>query len=249
MIDIRTVCPECGKRFKIPSGFTKKKGRCPACKKLIEINSLKKWKVNSTRQEVHPLLYITKKFTPALLRYAGDLQKVYKLIRSQLIHKKDYEKQKKLLREEAFLPIVDELNKLPAFDLNRNIIIELWKNILNILPVTYPDKDPSIKFNLYPRYEYAALACCSSVLSGLDDKTLTKKILKRAFHGEKNSKPMKNLIKKVLESDYREEFISRSILLLEEIRNIPEAESIDLNQLKEDFNFGFSWISFHIPDH
>ncbi|MCP4727577.1 MAG: hypothetical protein GY863_21235 [bacterium] len=247
-MEMKAVCPECGKKFKIPSDYSKKKGRCPSCKNLIEIKSLIDESAVNNFTHKHPLIYLTEKFTPSLTRYGNDLQKVYKLIRSQLVHKKDYEKQKTLLREQAFIPVIDEILKLPVFEFDQNTISKLWKIVFSIFPVKYPDKNPTVKFNLYPRYEYAALMCIGCVLSGYNDKIIKKKILIRAVHGEKNSKQMKNLISKVLEGNYKNEFIKRSRGLLEDIKCLSAGNDDDILQIKEDFNFGFSWISFHLPD-
>ncbi|MFC1563386.1 hypothetical protein ACFL6G_00555 [candidate division KSB1 bacterium] len=247
-MEIRTACPECGKKFKIPKDYSKKKGRCPSCRALIDIESLKQIPQKSDFNNKHPVIYLTEKYSTSLSRYGADLQKIYKLIRNQLVHKKDYEEQKKILREQTFSPIIDEMSEFQKFELNPETRIELWKLVFTILPFSYPDKDESIVFNLYPRYEYATVICCGYVLSGYEDKQNIKKLIIKAVHGEINSKAMKNLIKKVVDSSFGEKFTNRSKTLLKETRDIPEIDGVNTHQIREDFNFGFSWISFHLPD-
>jgi len=255
-------CPKCEKFFEIPDKSEGKKWRCPYCKTVISVkpvNTVKKKQEKSSKiklsSDTHPLIRVTGNHASRLKKYGQDLQKIYALIRKQMIHKKEYEKQKALLKKEAFAPIIDSLLEIPDTPFSLKERIELWYLIFDLLPYKIPDKMPEnetgVVFNIYPRYEYAALVGLSYVLGGFSDNKIKKKICVKAVKGERSSSQMKELFKKITGSPYNKEFLKRAAGFIEDSGKInkiaPKGEELSSKQMEEDFNFGFSWIAFYLP--
>ncbi len=186
-----------------------------------------------------------------LKQYGSNLQKIYALLRERILHKKDFEKQKGLLRRDGFTQLIDDLLNMVDFMLPLETRIELWYIVFELLPYTYPEKDLDFAFNIYPRYELACIIGTGYVLGGYSNKRKKKNIIIKAVKGQRSTPEMKKLFQEIVSSDYREEFIQRTKALLEETRTIrgiaPKSEKRSSQQIEEDFNFGFSWIGFHVP--
>ena len=199
----------------------------------------------------HPLILLTEKYAAQLRKYGIDLKKIYALLREQLIHKKEFAKQKALLKKEVFKPIISEITRLSDFSFSLQERIELWYNVFGVLPYTFAEKDPEVIFNVYPRYEYAGIVSIGYVLSGYDDRALKQRIITKSVKGERTTTHMKALFNNVITSPYKDEFIRRTRHFLAETRQIvtsaPKGEKRAARQIEEDFNFGFSWVAFHLP--
>jgi len=219
--------------------------------KIPQKNMLARRKTVDFLPESHPLIQLTEKHGANLKKYGIDLQKIYTLIRKQIIHKKEFEKQKSLLRNKILTPIITEIIRLPDFSFSLQQRIELWYIIFDLLPYTFEGRDTDAVFNIYPRYEYAGIVSVGSVLSGYDDEKVKQEILMKTIRGKQSTPKMKELFQKILNSPYKNEFIRRTRQFLEETRQIskraPEGEEQAARQIEEDFNFGFSWIAFHLP--
>ena len=262
----RVRCPECGKLIRIPQDYNKERGRCPSCNVVLNLRALSKVqselkvpqknvlvrrKTIDSIPESHPLIQLTEKYAANLKKYGIDLQEIYTLIRKQVIHKKEFEKQKSLLRNKVFTPIITEIIQLPDFSFSLQERIELWYIIFDLLPYTFKGKDPDTVFNIYPRYEYAGILSVGYVLSGYDNAKVKQEILIKTMKGKRSTPKMKQLFQEILDSPYKDEFIRRTRQFLEETRQIskraPEGEERAARRIEEDFNFGFSWIAFHLP--
>ena len=248
-------CTKCDKYFEIPERSKSSKWRCPYCKTIINLKPVKKKqeklpKIN-TRSAAHPLIQVTVNHASGLKKYGQDLQKIYALIRKQMIHKKEYNKQKGLLKKEAFAPIIDSLLEIPDKPFSLKHRIELWYLVFDLLPFKIPEKDTGVVLNIYPRYEYAGLVGLSYVLGGFDDIKVKKKICVKAVKGERSTSQMKELFQKVTDSPYKNEFFKRTTNFIKESGKIsktaPKGEEHSSKQMEEDFNFGFSWIAFYLP--
>lgn len=257
-------CPECKKHFTVSAQYTKRKGKCPSCKAVLDLKSLKKYggdnsktgkkegKTKAQGKNTHPLITVTVKHASKLKKYGLDLQKVYALIRKQIVHKKEYEKQKTLLKKEAFSSIIEDIVKLPRFDISLHDRIELWYIVFDLLPYTKKYKATDVVYNVYPRYEYAGLIGLGYVLSGYSNTKAKRRICVKSIRGERTTPQMKELFQEVLDSTYRDEFIRKASAFLKDGRavgkNAPQGEERASSQIEEDFNFGFSWIAFHLPE-
>ncbi|KPK92645.1 hypothetical protein AMJ80_06450 [bacterium SM23_31] len=270
-------CPECGKLVRIPSNYTKEKGRCPSCNAVLDLKILSRRVQSETKvpqkdlparrktvdyhSESHPLIQLTKKYGGNLKKYGIDLEVIYALIRKQVIHKKEFEEQKSQLRNKMLTPIIAEMIRLPDFSFSLQERIELWYVVFSFLPYAFPTeadqhppdegKDSEAVFNVYPRYEYAGLVSVAYVLSGYDNTEIKSEIIMKIITGERTTPEMKQLFQEILDSFYKGEFIKRTRKFLEETRQItkhvPEGEERTARQIEEDFNFGFSWIAFYLP--
>jgi hypothetical protein len=253
---IKIQCPECESTIRIPADFQGKRGRCPQCNVSIDIQLLLS---NKTSARIHtipestksPLLALTQKYSSSLKQYGIDLQKIYELMRQRLLKRKEFKEQKTILRNQVFHPIIEELMLCKDISLSLEERIELWERVFGLLPYTYPDKTSGAVFNIYPRYEYACLIGLAHILSGYSNQEVKLQIIKKAIHGERTEPDMKALFARILKSPYRDEFVKRTKEFLESNRHIT-ARSADkgereLRQIEEDFNFGTSWIAFHLP--
>lgn len=251
-------CPKCAKFFEIPDKSKGTKWRCPYCKAVLNLKPAKTVREKQEKQpkiklhsDTHPLIQVTGNHASRLKKYGQDLQKVYALIRKEMIHKKEYEKQKALLKKEAFAPIIDSLLEIPDTPFSLKKRIELWYLVFDLLPYKMPENDTGVVFNIYPRYEYAALVGLSYVLGGFEDKIVKKKICVKAVKGERSSSQMKELFQKITGSPYKKEFFERMTGFIEDSGKIskmaPKGEELSSKQMEEDFNFGFSWIAFYLP--
>ncbi len=129
-----------------------------------------------SHNEPHQLIKLTEKHADRLKQHGIDLQKIYALLRKQVIHKKDFEKQKTLLRRDTFSAIIDDILKLSDFTFSLEERIGLWYSVFELLPYSYPEKEQDAVFNIYPRYDYACIIGAAYVLGGYQNKLL-KKIL------------------------------------------------------------------------
>jgi len=259
-------CPGCGKLIRIPRNYIRERGRCPSCNAVLDLtalsqaqseskipqkNMLARRKTIDSIPESHPLIQLTEKYAANLRKYGIDLQKIYALIRKQIIHKKEFEKQKSLLRNKILTPIIAEIIRLPDFSFSLQERIELWYIIFDLLPYTFEGRDTDAVFNIYPRYEYAGIVSVGYVLSGYDNAEVKREILMKTIRGKQSTPKMKELFQEILNSPYKDEFIRRTRQFLEETRQIskraPEGEEQAARQIEEDFNFGFSWVAFHLP--
>jgi len=251
-------CPKCDKFFEVPDKSEGMKWRCPYCKLVINLKPAKSLKENKDKppiindnSDTHPLIQVTVNHASRLKKYGKDLQMVYALIRKQMIHKKEYEKQKGLLKKEVFAPIIESLLEIPDTPLSLNERIELWYLVFELLPYKMPENDTGIVFNIYPRYEYAALVGLSYVLGGFNDKKTKKTIYVKAVKGERTSAKMKKLFQKITGSPYKKEFSKRTAGFIKDSGKIckmaPKGEELSSKHIEEDFNFGFSWIAFYLP--
>ncbi len=231
-------------------------GKCPDCKGVLNLRKILPGNVAPGKSrritiphDIHPLVYLTGKYNKKLRQYGEDLQKIYALIRSQFVHREEYEKQKLILKKQIFTPIIDDAASLPDFSWNLQQRIDLWQLVLTLLPYTYPDKDPDAVFNLYPRYDYAALMCLSYALGGYENVKTKTLLMRKAVRGERSTPKMKQFFNEILKSDYGKEFQTRSEFLLSEsnktLEYVPKDKERDYLQIEEDFNFGFSWAAFH----
>lgn len=251
-------CPKCEKFFEIPDKSEATKWRCPYCKTVLRLKPAKTAKKKQEKSskiklhsDTHPIIQVTVDHASRLKKYGQDLQKVYALIRKEIIHKKEYEKQKSLLKKETFAPIIDSLLEIPDSPFSLKERIELWYLVFDLLPFKIPENDTGVVFNIYPRYEYAALVGLSYVLGGFNDKKIKKKICVKAVKGERSSSQMKELFQNVTGSPYNKEFLKRTACFVEDSgkinKNAPKGEELSSKQMEEDFNFGFSWIAFYLP--
>lgn len=251
-------CPKCNKFFEVSERSKSTKWRCPYCKTVLKLNSANsaKKKVDKPpkikdNSDTHPLIRVTAYHASRLKKYGKDLQKVYALMRKQMIHKKEFEKQKGLLKKEVFAPIIDSLLEIPDTPFLLKERIELWYLVFDLLPYKMPESNTGSVFNIYPRYEYAALVGLSSVLGGFTDNKTKKTIYVKAVKGERTSAKMKELFQKVTSSPYNKEFSKRTSGFIKDSGKIckmaPKGEELSSRQMEEDFNFGFSWIAFHLP--
>jgi len=247
-------CEQCGYLVRIPKNYTKSRGRCPKCKNVISLKTLGTAKKNVSRisvpDDIHPLIFLTGKHRESLVQYGEDLQKIYTLIRNQYVHREEYEKQKLILKKQVFTPIIEDAARFRDFSWTLRERINLWQLVFTVLPYTYPGKDPEVVFNLYPRYDYAALVCLCYSLSGFDEYKTKLLILKKGVRGERNTPKMKELFMQVLSSDYGEEFETRIKTLHNDTRGIsplaPHGLEREYRQTEEDFNYGFSWAVLNI---
>jgi hypothetical protein len=204
-----------------------------------------------SRNELHQLIKLTEKHAGRLKQYGIDLQKIYALLRKQIIHKNDFKKQKTLLRRDTFSVIIDDLIQLSDFTFSLEARLMLWYSVFGLLPYTFPEKDQDVVFNIYPRYDYACIISVAYVLGGYQNKLLKKNIMIKALKGERSTPGMKKLFKDLLATPYRNKFVVRTKKFLDEIRSIhkdtKQEDLRSLQQIEEDFNFGFSWIGFHLP--
>ncbi|MFC1562318.1 hypothetical protein ACFL6I_09135 [candidate division KSB1 bacterium] len=263
---MRIQCSSCGETFRIPADYDRPKGRCPSCGSVIHIrlinadsNTGRKGKVKKNSKagtlaipdDIHPLIFLTGKYKRKLKEYGDDLRKIYGLIRNQYIHKDEFEKQKSFLKKQVFGPIIEDAVLLPDFTFSIQDRIDLWQLVFLVLPHTYQGKDPEAVFNLYPRYDYAALVCLSYALANVRDIKRKKTILAKAVRGERNTPKMKQLFNELRSAGYGGEVIKRIKRTIEETRlitkEIPPGMERKFRQIEEDFNFGFSWAAFHLP--
>lgn len=259
-------CPGCGNLISIPRNYNKERGKCPSCNAGLDLTALRQVKSGTklpqknaaVRKKTacslsgsHLLIQLTEKYAENLKKYGIDLQKIYSLIRKQIVHKKEFEKQKSLLRNEIFTPLIKEIIQLPDFSFTLRERIELWYIIFDLLPYILKGKDPEAVFNIYPRYEYAGIVGIGYVLSGYDNAEVKREILLKTIRRKRTTQKMKQLFQEVLNSPYKDEFIRRTRQFLEETREIskraPAGEEHASHQIEEDFNFGFSWVAFYLP--
>ncbi len=250
-MEIRVDCPSCGKKLKIPINIKNRKGRCPKCSIIFELQPYgNDFKAKIIPKSKHILIKLTASHSDILTQYGNDIQKIYKLIRERHIHKKEYDEQKKILRNQAFTPIIEDILKLKALKFVREDRINLWKEVYKYLPHTLDKINPDVVLNLYPRYEYACVISLGYLFAGLSDYDMKRDIINFSLVGDRNSKKIKGMFQNILSHTSGIELNTKISDFLKEIRQVDPANYVgdpkDIEQMTEDFNYGASWIGFHI---
>lgn len=239
---IQITCPKCGKKLRLPDNFQKPKGICPKCNHVFKLSIPKRLSVS--------LYDVILMHSNEISQYGKDLSKLYSMIKSQMIHKKEFEEQKQILRKILFSALIEKSINIGSFNLDERTFIEIWTLILELLPTKAENTPSNFISNIYPRYEFACFISLTYLLSEIKDRELANSILIEAIDKLKSNKSLKKNIEEIMNSKKNNNFIEKSKIYLTFIRNLNKTyennSNLNISQMSEDFGFGISWISFHI---
>lgn len=241
-MSIQITCPKCGKKLRLPENFLKPKGICPKCNHTFKLE-----KQQNPSLSLYDIILLNSK---PISQYGKDLSKLYSMIKSQLVRKKEFDEQKQILRNNLFSDLIKKSININSFELNKDNFIALWKLVLELLPIKSDNVSSKFISNLYPRYEFACFISLSYLLCEVKNKELVTSILIDGINNLNSNSKIKDNLEKIIKSADNVTFIPKCNNYLEFVRNLNKTfagnSELNIKHMSEEFGFGISWIAFHI---
>lgn len=262
---MKIICHFCGKKLRVPQALKGRKGRCPACGTIINLEENVQ-RIPSAAQQItpeqideamaaidsHPIVPVLKKYRPQFENYSNNLYQLYDLIRRGVIHKRTFQSKKMDLKRETFTECVTAINKMSDFSLTPLDKIVLWQHVYEFFPYYYHGQSKDVYFNLYPRYDMANIIGMAYVTRPLRNRKLSYALIGYKVELIDQRHTIDSLIRKIQIKSQYQEFARRTYQVVQENEMLLQAVKgrfkDDIEQVYENFGFGFNWISLHVDE-
>jgi len=261
------VCPNCKKRVRIPESYSKSKGKCPKCRKIIDFLEID-LPVQPVKVELfpeyfdgvilgkkvndyeHPVLNLFKKHRKKLIEYTGSLNTLYDFIKTGKYNRVQYQSKKYALKGKYLSHFIEDIDKLEDFSLENTDKIFLWLHLFSIYPYKRIDSDTDVILNLFQRYDIASIIESAYMSRGIENLEYRIKLIYFSIQSQRNKILIEELIGNIKEAGDYETLRSRVEKLQNDNGSLVklkyEINKTDLNRIYEDFAYGINWIKMYI---
>lgn len=257
-------CGDCGKKLKMPPAMKGTKGKCPACGAIIRIKKAREKKGHTKKlthalidkavseNMEHPVLRILYRYETKFDAYSQNLYSLYEMIRKGTIHHRTFRIKKRDLKRETFTDFVADINRFPDYSLTPLDKIVLWQYIFRFFPYTYEGMPDGVYYNSYPRYDLANIIGMGYTTRPLKDKALAYQIIGLKVELLDLRKTIDSVLRKLTPLSEYCKFSDRVFQVIgtnEELRAVAHGHwKKDVEQVYENFGFGFNWIAMHVEE-
>lgn len=261
------ICPKCKKTVRIPDSYSKPKGKCPKCSRMIDfvevelpITPIKMINLPEYLNEFvlgekladikHPIIDLFKKHKRKFIDYSGSLHTLNEMLKTGKFRKTQYVMKELSLKGKYLSHFIEDIDKLNDFPLENKDKILLWEYLFSFFPYFEYEKGSDVVFNLYQRYSVAKIIESAYISLHLNSVETRLRIIYFSIQHQRNQALMEKLIEDIKQQNGYELLKSKVDKLVNDNSKLMDFKvKVNLNDLKrifEDFAFGINWIRIYL---
>lgn len=261
------ICPKCKKTVRIPDSYTKPRGKCPKCNKIIDFvevelpiapiksigipEYLNEFVLGEKLTDIkNPVVDLFKKHKRKFIDYSGSLQTLNEMLKTRKFRKSQYIMKELSLKGKYLSHFIEDIDKLEDFSLENTDKILLWEYLFSFYPYFEYEKGTDVVFNLYQRYSIAKIIESAYISRHLKSVEARLKIIYFSMQHQRNKALMEKLIDDIKQQNGYNFLKSKVEKLVNDNSKLMEFKNKvnpnDLKRIYEDFSFGINWIRIYL---